>query len=113
MTFIDAYVFRDAAFAKSGEAVVCAIEKREADILLGAEWTSRLFGGCAIYTNPDGTDFVGIWGNRNASRLRRFLRECGAELILHHSRPNGARRRYYSTRKGSRPHVRELPGAAV
>ena len=105
MMTIHAYVFRDAYHAKGGDAVVCVIEQAAADERLGPGRVESLFGGCAVYTTPEGQDFIGVWGARNASRLRRFLRERGAEVSIHRERPVNLRLRYRKTRRGSRPRI--------
>jgi hypothetical protein len=68
---------------------------------------SEAFGGCAVYRRPLWTTFVGVWGNRNGSRFRRFLRERGAELTIHNEAPADARLLYWAT-KNTRPRVRSL-----
>jgi len=108
MMTINAYVFRDTYPASGGAPVVCVVERAAADERLGPGQVESLFGGCAIYTTPEGQDFIGVWGARNASRLRRFLSERGAEVSIHRERPFNLRLRYATTRRGSRPRIRVL-----
>lgn len=108
MMTINAYVFRETYPAPDGAPVVCVVDRAVADERLGPGRVESLFGGCAVYTTPDGQDFIGVWGARNAARLRRFLRERGAEVSIHRERPFNLRLRYAKTRRGSRPRIRVL-----
>src|SRR5690242_985911 len=105
---VRAYLFRDPQVNHGGDAVVCVIDRQIADERLGVDRLKTLFGGCAVYTTPGGQDFIGVWGARNASRYRRFLRERGATIVIMRGRPQYARLRYTSTHPGRRPRVRTL-----
>jgi hypothetical protein len=98
---LSVYVFRGGHFAPAGNTTVCVGEKDRIEGLLGSDAIERLFNGFATYTNDRAKqDYLGVWGVRNASRLRRLLRECGAELVIHPTAPPDARLRYYKTLKG-------------
>ena len=66
---------------------------------------SRLFGGYIRFRN-DRSEliYLGVWGTRKASKLRRLLRERGASLVILQRPPNGARvssfNRAYQDSKG-------------
>ena len=49
------------------------------------------FGGYIVYEDARGDEYVGVWGNRNASRMRRILRERGARFNQLYDRPHGLR----------------------
>src|SRR4051812_31234805 len=46
-----------------------------------------LFGGSMSFGLPSAPEFLGVWGNRNATRFRRLLRERLGELTMVHSAP--------------------------
>lgn len=48
---------------------------------------AKAFGGCPIYRRSIWRTYVSVWGERNGSRMRRFLRERGAELNIHKEAP--------------------------
>lgn len=106
----EVYVFRDASLARGGEATVSVADRKTVDARLGKSWNERLFGGCAVYSDPNGQDLAGVWGARNASRFRRFLREAGTELAVRHCRPVGLRLRLKLT-LADRPRISILPHA--
>jgi hypothetical protein len=102
---LDVYVFRDGPFAPSGDTVVCVGERAPVEAHLGSGQVQSLFRGSAVYTN-DATkqDYIGVWGVRKTSRLRRLLREQGAQLVIHAKPPPGVRLRYFTTSpKGAIP----------
>lgn len=69
---------------------------------------NEAFSGHASYRQaPWMTRYVGVWGRKNCQRLRRFLRERGAEIILHRNRPDYLRLTSWQT-KGERKKVRFL-----
>src|ERR1700731_1889975 len=88
---IHAYVYRDGSLPCGGDPVVCVVDRAAADKHFGGGQIECLFGGYAVYTTPEGQDFVGVWGARNASRFRRFLRERGAEVLIQRARPFSVR----------------------
>ena len=56
------------------------------------------FSGYASYRQvPWMKRYVGVWGRKNCQRLRRFLRERGAEVALQRERPERLRRASYKT----------------
>ena len=97
------YLFRDDHFAPAGSSLVCIGENAAIEIRLGDGQVETLFNGVAVYTcDTTKQDYVGVWGSRNASRLRRVLREHGAGLVIHPEPPPRVRLRHWTTsRKGS------------
>src|ERR1700722_10205351 len=96
------YMFRDDHFAPAGNTLACVGEKAKIELRLGDGQVETLFTGAAVYIS-DATkqDYLGVWGARNASRLRRLLRERGAELVIHPKPPPGIRLRHWTiSRKG-------------
>jgi hypothetical protein len=94
---LTAYLFRDGHFAPSGDTVVCLADRLTIEAALGRGQLEILFQGGAVYT--DGAmklDYIGVWGARNASRLRRLLRECGFEIVIDRRRPPNVRLRYFT-----------------
>jgi len=85
---------------------------------MSKEEVAHAFSGCATYRRWDvgrswflrwmRRSYVGVWGKKNTSRFRRFLRERGAELVIHRSAPSHIRLAYFST-DNVRRRVRELP----
>lgn len=104
---LDVYVFRDPAFSPDGNTLVCVAPRRGMKRFMSKREVSQAFGGCAVYRRPMWNIYVGVWGDRNASRFRRFLRERGAELTIHKEAPAKARLLYWTT-KDRRPKVRSL-----
>ncbi|WP_425064263.1 hypothetical protein [Reyranella sp.] len=86
---------------------MCIVEKIIAEECLGGRWRD-LFGGGAIYEAEMERAFIGVWGTRNAARLRRFLRERGADLTIRHDRPIGLRLRQWNATQGRRPRIRGM-----
>jgi hypothetical protein len=94
------YLFRDSHFAPSGDTVVCVGAKAGSSPNLGCGQVESLFKGFAVYTDRSvSRDYIGVWGIRNASRLRRLLRERGAALAVRKMPPPSARLRYFKTLK--------------
>jgi hypothetical protein len=92
-----AYLFRDGHFAPAGNTVVCVAERAAVEAVLGRGQLEVLFKGGAVYTNDAAKlDYIGVWGVRNASRLRRLLRERGFDLSISRTRPPSARLRYFT-----------------
>jgi hypothetical protein len=92
------YLFRDSHFAPAGDTVVCAVEKTAVEAIVGMERFQTLFKGSAIYrNNGDKKDCLGVWGKQNASRLRRLLKENGAELIICRVPPPESRLQIWGT----------------
>ena len=104
---LDVYVFRDPHFAPDGNTLVCVAASRGMKRFISKGEVSCAFGGCAVCRRSLWTTFVGVWGDRNGSRFRRFLRERGADLTIHKEAPANARLLYWAT-KNHRPKVRSL-----
>jgi hypothetical protein len=105
---LDVYVFRDPHFSPEGDTIVCIPPLRGMKRFVSKSEVSRAFGGYAVYRRSLWITYVGVWGERNGSRLRRFLRERGAELAIHKEAPAKARLLYWAT-QNERPRVRSLP----
>lgn len=99
---IDVYAFRSCAFARNGDSVVCIGARKQLESLLGAGMLSATFFGYALYRDPNETEYIGVWGARNASKLRRLLRECGAQVIIHRESPPEVRLHHFATNPGVR-----------
>ena len=81
--------------------MVCIGEKERIEGVFGGGQLAVLFKGEAVYTNDTiKRDYLGVWGTRNASRLRRLLREQGVELLIQRTRPPDTRLRSFSTQLG-------------
>jgi len=106
-TPLNLYVFRGGPFAPDGNTMVCVGERGGVEAHLGYGQVQTLFRGAAVYTDEaTKQDYLGVWGSRNASRMRRLLREHGAELVIHSGAPPGARLRHWTTYgKGTNPHT--------
>ena len=96
---LHAYVFRDPSFAPSGDTVVCIVDAATVSRFMDKEEIERAFSGYASYKQWPFREFVGVWGRRNTKRLRRFLRDRGAEIVLHRARPGRLRLTLWATNK--------------
>jgi hypothetical protein len=115
------YVFRDPHFSPSGDTLVCIAEQRRLKQFMTKKEVAYAFSGCATYRRSGvgksglfrwlERTYVGVWGRKNTSRFRRFLRERGAELVIHREAPEPLRLAYFST-ENTRRRVRELPPKA-
>jgi hypothetical protein len=104
---VDAFTFRDPAFAPSGDTIVCIVDAAAAAAFMSKSEIADAFSGYALYRRGLLKGYVGVWGRRNSKRLRRFLEERGAEVVLHRGRPDGLRLSRYATRN-ERKRVRNL-----
>ena len=102
------YVFRDPHFAPDGDTLVCIAERGDMERFISKEETEWAFSGHAVYRRWPWKTYIGVWGRKNASRFRRFLRERGAELTIHRDAPPNLRLAYYTT-GNERRRVRTLP----
>ena len=66
---------RDTRVCVFDEAVMCSFISRE-------EVEAHFFGYVLFSSLPSKMGYLGVWGARNSSRLRRMLRESGAELAI-------------------------------
>jgi hypothetical protein len=89
------YLFRDKV--SSADTMVCVGDKARIEAALGPEKVPMLFQGEVTYIN-DATErvYLGVWGARNSSRLRRVLREHDIELVIERGRPPNVRLRALS-----------------
>ena len=109
---LDIYVFRDAHFAPGGDTIVCIAERHQTKRFLQKKEVAWAFSGYALYWKWPWKTYVGVWGRKNASRFRRFLRERGAEVRIHREAPPDLRLAYWST-ANERRRVRSLTDAQV
>lgn len=103
---VEIYLFRD-SFSVSRDALVCVADLEAMERFMSVDELERAFSGCAAYHAPTRC-YIGVWGRRNGSRLRRFLRERGAALVLHRGKPENLERGPWVTH-GERARVRSLP----
>ena len=101
-TFLDVYAFRSSAFARNGDSVVCIGARDQLECLLGTGTLSATFFGYALYQDPNKTEYIGVWGARNASKFRRLLRERGVQVIIHREPPPEIRLHHFATNPGAR-----------
>ena len=103
------YVFRDNGFSPSGDTVVCVADKRKIESTFGREQFESLFFGSTTYRNDTTEEeYLGVWGERNASRFRQLLRDRGIEIQVQKARPPTARCKLKSTRPGQRTKLQRL-----
>lgn len=86
-----AYAFREPL---RGGAIVCVAPDQIVARVFGgggahcSDGLAAAFGGYAYYGAKGSNDrYLGVWGQRNASRFRRLLREHGYTLKIALSRP--------------------------
>lgn len=109
---ISIYVFRAVKFAKSESVVTAAPLDIVVSVFGGGGMKGELglsaaFGGYAYYRDDaTGAAYLGVWGDRNASRFRRRLRESGLVLQIVGSEPPARLVLRGSGPKGQRPKVR-------
>jgi hypothetical protein len=105
---VTAYEFTDTAFVVGSDPVVCVVRASELRSLMSMREIDRAFSGYASYRQrPWMRRYVGVWGRKNCQRLRRFLRERGADISLLRERPPGLCLTSYLTR-GTRTKVRSI-----
>ena len=102
---IQVHVFREMLYAPERDAVVCIVLERSITRYISIEELDHAFSGFVKYHKLDGTQYIGVWGQRNASRLRRFLRERGAQLTIIDSKPQSAKMKSAKT-VGKRRRIR-------
>ncbi len=81
-------------FAPRGDTVV-SVAQRDAVVavycgggVLEGDGLNKAFGGSCAFRNDDtGAWFIGVWGERNASRFRNGLRAGGLVLEILRERP--------------------------
>lgn len=104
---LTAYAFRDPNFSPDGDTHVCVVERRALVRFMGVRELHRAFSGAVFYRRGLWTCYVGVWGRRNCKRLRRFLQERGATVVIERSRPERTGLSLWSTQK-VRATVRQL-----
>jgi hypothetical protein len=94
------HVFQD-RIALRVNTVICVGEREEIEEALGLGQLEEIFEGKIVYRNDSiKKDYVGVWGARNASRLRRLLRGQGVALLIQRTRPPDTRLLSLSTQSG-------------
>lgn len=97
---VHVYEFAETAFVVGSDPVVCIGPLSMIRLLMSVAEIEEAFGGYASYRRaPWMTRYVGVWGRKNCQRFRRFLRERGAEVVLHRERPERLRLASYKTRR--------------
>lgn len=105
---IPAYEFSDTAFVVGSDQVVCVVPLSMLEDYMTLAELDEAFSGYASYRQaPWMKRYVGVWGRKNCQRLRRFLRERGADVVIHRERPSRLGLASYKTR-GTRKKVRTL-----
>jgi len=80
---LDLYQFTESRKYWRGSApTVCIGPASNVCALIDRDEMTATFGGYVIYEGTGGAEYVGVWGGRNASRMRRMLRERGATVNL-------------------------------
>jgi len=94
------YEFTETAFIVGSDPVVCIAPLSTMRLYMTVAEIDEAFSGYASYRQaPWMKRYVGVWGRKNCQRLRRFLRERGAEVLLHRERPEGLRLASYKTHR--------------
>ena len=107
MAPLRAYSFRDRAFSPEGDTHVCIVEREALKEFMSPKEISAAFSGHVVYRRGPLISYVGVWGRRNVKRLRRFLSERGANVVIARGRPTGARIAMFETR-ATRERIRDL-----
>lgn len=87
---------------------LCIARRSRLKAYISRREIDHAFSGYAAFMGFPFRLYLGVWGRKNCKRFRRFLRERGAELIIHRDRPPGASLRLWVTH-GHREHIRSLP----
>ncbi len=91
---IEVFSFRDGSAGRGEATNVCVVRREHTEHVLPLSELDAVFRGYVLYEAEDGAEFVGVWGGRNASRLRRLLRERGASLQVRRSSPEARLKRW-------------------
>jgi hypothetical protein len=91
---IDLFQFRDGFAGRGAATSVCVVRREPVEPILPLAVIDDLFHGYVLYAADDGTEFIGVWGARNASRFRRLLRDRGCSLDLVLSSPPARLKRW-------------------
>jgi hypothetical protein len=105
---IPAYEFPDTAFVVGSDPIVCVVPLSMLDRHMTLTELDEAFSGHASYRQaPWMKRYVGVWGRKNCQKFRRFLRERGADVVIHGERPSRLGLASYKT-SGTRKKVRLL-----
>ena len=105
---ISLFEFSESAIIVGSDTLVCIAPLSTLITYMTLAEIDEAFSGYVSYRQaPRMKQYAGVWGRRNCQRLRRFLRERGAEVILQRERPAYLRLTSYTT-KGERTKVRLL-----
>jgi len=107
MVHLTAYSFRDPGFGLDGDTHVCVVEVLALKAFMSENEVDAAFSGHVVYRRGFLKRYVGVWGRRNAKRLRRFLSERGANIMIKRSKPVGARIAWFKTHS-TRERIRTL-----
>ncbi|MEY9363905.1 hypothetical protein ABH994_006626 [Bradyrhizobium yuanmingense] len=89
---LELYQFKEIRkYWKGSAPTVCIGPLSEICALIDRDELKMLFGGYVVYEGEGQAEFIGVWGGRNAARLRRTLRERGSTLHLLNSLPRESR----------------------
>src|SRR5918996_4296550 len=95
---VHVFEFPEAALAVGSDALVCIAPLSSVLPFMTLAEIEEAFSGYASYRQaPWMTRYVGVWGRKNCQRLRRFLRERGADIVLNRERPTYLRLTSYVT----------------
>ena len=102
------YEFPETAFVVGSDPVVCIAPLSTMRLYMTVAEIDQAFSGYASYRQaPWMKRYVGVWGRKNCQRLRRFLRERGADVVLNRERTERLSIASYKTH-GKRKKVRLL-----
>jgi hypothetical protein len=91
--------FREEKGWVGSQPIVGFAPKPIVEKLLGKAKLSDTFEGYLEYEQLDnGQRFLGVWGNRNATKLRQMLRKKGGKIIIEHPSPALFRQRHRASR---------------
>jgi len=73
---------------RQGASVCCAVDARAVVTTFGDRAAFEdFFGGCLVFGLPSRPDYLGVWGARNAARLRRLVSGAGFVLVSRAAHP--------------------------
>lgn len=105
---VRAYEFAEPAFVVGSDPIVCIVPLSDVLPHMTISEIDNAFSGYVSYRQaPWMKRYVGVWGRKNCKRLRRYLRERGADIALQRQRPPYLRLTSYVTR-GERKKIRSL-----
>jgi hypothetical protein len=94
---------------KGSSPIVCLGPLSAMRPLIDREELKTVFGGYVVYESGAGDKYIGVWGRRKASRLRRMLRERGCTFHLLPGHSEDLRVNVISVHYGSSREIAERP----